>query len=111
MNYEGLTLVTSLVTSSTVDIIIAIHSKKESIKQSTYQRYSVELKQEEVPVYEKADINSRVIGRTRKGLTQMDCDFRVTGFQGDGPYWHIHYLEPGYFLFGFIHDDDLKHES
>ncbi|MBU6391552.1 MAG: hypothetical protein KGJ87_07965 [Planctomycetota bacterium] len=97
--------------NTTVDIIIAIHSKKESIKQSTYQRYSVELKQEEVPVYEKADINSRVIGRTPKGLTQMDCDFRVPGFRGDGPYWHIHDLEHGYFLYGFIHDNDLKHES
>ncbi len=97
--------------NTTVDIIITIHSKKETIKRSTYKRYSVELKQEEVPVYEKADINSRVIGRTPKGLTQMDCDFRVTGFRGDGPYWYIHDLDLGYFLYGFIHDDDLKHES
>jgi len=95
--------------NTTVDIIIAIHSKKESIKQSTYQWHSVELKQEEVPVYEKSDINSRVIGRTPKGLSQMDCDFHVTGFRGDGPYWHIRCIS--HFLYGFIHKDDLKHEG
>lgn len=63
------------------------------------------LAQEDIPVYKKADKNSQVVGRTPAGMTQIDTDYRVEGLSGDGPYWHVSNFEKGVSLWGFIHND------
>lgn len=90
--------------SATINIILAIHTKRASIKTSTSRRYYIDLKQEEVPIYEKADLTSKVVSITPKGLTRLDCDYRIIGLQGDGPYWHVTEFKHG-ILYGFIHND------
>ena len=97
--------------NATIDIILAIHTKKESTKTSSSRKYYLELKNEEVPIYEKADATSKVVGTTPKGMTRLDCDYHVTGLQGDGPYWHLSHLEDEQFLYGFIHNDYIKQEG
>lgn len=95
--------------NATVDIVIAIYIKKEAFRSSLSRRYYIELKQGEVPVYEKADITSKVVFVTPKDLTRLDCDHYITGLRGDGPYWYILNLKP--ILYGFIHNDYAKEMS
>lgn len=90
--------------NTTVDIIITIHTKRGAIKTSSRREYHLELKQEEVPVYEKADTTSRIVATTPKGLTKVSCDYRILGLRGDGTYWHANEST----LWGFIHNDYVK---
>lgn len=92
--------------SATVDILLAIHTTRRATKRSKPGQYYLELAQENVPVYEKADTNSKVVGTTPPGMTRIDTDFHILGFEGDGPYWHVY--EKGLGLFGYIHNDYVK---
>lgn len=94
--------------NATIDIIFSIHTKKENVKTSDYQKYFLELKQEEVPVLEKANSSSKVVGKTPPGLTKIDCKYKIIGLNGDGPYWEIFHFEEKIFLFGFVHNDYVK---
>lgn len=94
--------------STTVDIIFSIHIKKKNIRTSSYRKYNLELNGDDIPVYEKADEQSNVVGNTPAGVTYLECDFYVLGFNGDGPYWHIRYLGEKVYLSGYIHNKYLK---
>ena len=94
--------------STTIDIILAIHSARQAIKTQDYRSYYLELVQENVPVFEKADKNSKAIGTTPVGILKIDTDFRVEGLLGDGPYWHVNHIAEGVWLNGFIHNDYVK---
>jgi hypothetical protein len=94
--------------NSTVDIILSIHTKKENIKTRDYRNYFLELSQEEVPILEKADSTSKVVGTIPSGVTKVDCKYRITGLNGDGPYWMITHYKEKVFLYGFIHNDYVK---
>ncbi len=108
LDYEILPDTIEYIFNTTVDIVLAIHAKKESVKTSLYLRYHLELLQDEVPVYEKADKSSNVVCITPKDLMKVDCDFYVIGLDGDGPYWHVSDSgESGYFS-GFVHNEHVK---
>lgn len=88
--------------STTVDIIFSIHSKKEAIKTSDYRKYQIELKQEEISIYEKADINSKLVGHTPPGVQHLDCNFYVTGLKNDGLYCSVRCSNEEIYLSGYI---------
>jgi hypothetical protein len=94
--------------STTIDIVLAIHTTKKAVKLQDRAKHHVALARENVPVYKKASIKSEVFGTTPPGMTHIDTDFRVTGFEGDGPYWHVFHMEKKLWLYGYIHNDDLK---
>lgn len=98
--------------STTVDILFAIHTKNKSVRTSEYSNCFLELNTENVPVYEKADEQSNVVGITPAGVTKLDCDFYVTGLDGSGPYWFIRCRTEkdilGIFLSGYIHNNYVK---
>ena len=94
--------------STTVDIIFSIHSKKDAIKTSDYRSYYIELNQEEIPIYEKADINSKIIGYTPPGVQRLDCDFYVIGLQHDDKYWMTRYYSAELYLRGYVHNKYIK---
>lgn len=94
--------------STTVDIIFSIHSKKEAIKTSDYRKYQIELNQEEIPIYEKADINSKLVGHTPPGVQRLDCNFYVTGLKNDGLYCWVSYFNEEIYLRGYIHYKYVK---
>lgn len=93
---------------TTVDIIFSIHSKKEAIKTSDYRNYYIELNQEEIPIYEKADVNSKIVGHTPPGVQRLDCDFHVTGLQHDAIYWMTRYYNEELYLRGYVHSKYVK---
>lgn len=96
--------------STTVDIALAIHASRKAIKWEQHGQYFLKLARENVPVFEKADVTSKVVGTTPVGITQIDTDYRVTGLKGDGPYWHVHEIGKGVWLWGYIHNDDVAQE-
>ncbi|MBI5076338.1 MAG: hypothetical protein HZB62_14390 [Nitrospirae bacterium] len=94
--------------SATLDIILAIHKTREGIRTSGYGRYQLTLRQDNVSVFEKADRNSKIIGAIPPGMQKIETDYRVEGFEDDGPYWHVTHYEKDVFLYGFIHNDDVE---
>jgi hypothetical protein len=95
--------------NTTIDIILAIHTKRASVKRLPDKKTSLELNQEEVPIFEKADKTSKIVATTPKGLTRLDYDYYITGLQDEGPYWHVSDFNhmPDYY-YGFIHNDYVK---
>jgi len=93
--------------STTIDIIYSIAIKKSNVKYSDVQKYIVNLVDADIPVYKKADRGSEIVATLPKEMVQVDCDFSVVGFNGDGPYWHIFRVGEGKFISGYIHDECL----
>jgi hypothetical protein len=91
--------------SATLDVVLSIHRTKQTIRQRDYGKYYLNIKQENIPIYKKADKNSEEIGRTLLSITQIDTDYSIDGLNDDGTYWKIYYLEEDMYLIGFIHDD------
>lgn len=95
--------------SATLDVVLSIHRTTEATLWTQPGRYYVDLTQEAVPIYKKADKDSEITAHTPAGMTRVDTNYRVDGLKGDGPYWHVSHLEKdGPFLWGFIHNDFVK---
>ncbi len=86
--------------STTVDIALAIHASLKAVRWEQHGRYFLTLARDNVPVFEKADAGSKVVGTTPAGMTRVDTDYRVTGLKGDGPYWHVHEMTKDLWLWG-----------
>ena len=97
--------------STVVDMALAIHASRKAVRWKQHGRYFLKLAREGVPIYEKADIASKVAATTPSGMIQIDTDYRVGGLNGDGPYWHVHEMVKGALLWGYIHDDDVAQEA
>ena len=95
--------------STATDVLLSIHANRRKTRPSEYGSYFVELTSDNVPVYEKADLNSKVVSHSPAGLLRMQTAFRITGLDGGGPYWSVHHFEKGQpFLIGYIHNDHVK---
>lgn len=95
--------------AATLDVVLSIHSASQATQWNQSGNYYIDLAQEGVPVYKKADRGSEVAAVTFEGMTRIDTDYRVDGLNGDGPYWHVsHYDKEGSFLWGFIHNDFVR---
>lgn len=94
--------------STTIDVVLAIHTNRKRMRSSEYGRYYLDLIQPNVPVFEKADVGSKVIGYTPPETLRLDTDFHVLGLKGDGTYWHVLHLERKFYLYGYIHGDNVK---
>lgn len=94
--------------STVVDIALAMQTSRKAVRWKQHGRYFVKLAREGVPIYEKADVGSKVTATTPKGMTQIDTDYRVSGLKGDGPYWHVYEMAKDVWLWGYIHNDDVS---
>ena len=94
--------------SSTVDLLLAIHTARRAVRWRNHNKYYIELAREGVPVYLKADRHSQVSHTTPERLTRLDTDYRIAGLNDEGPYWHVLHYEAGAFISGFIHNDEVR---
>lgn len=93
--------------STTVDIALEMQASRKAVRWKQNGRYFLTLARENVPIYEKADVSSKVTATTPAGMTKIDTDYRVDGLQGDGPYWHVHEMAKDAWLWGYVHNDDV----
>lgn len=94
--------------SATLDIVLSIHRTLLATKWADYNRYYLDLNQENVLIYKKADMHSEVAAKTPSGMLRIDTDYMINGLNGDGPYWHVVHFEKDIYLSGFIHNDFVK---
>lgn len=94
--------------STTIDIIFSIHSKRATTRTKSYRKYYIDLVDEEIPVYSKADKSSEVSATVPKEMTKVDCNYNVEGLNGDGLYWHVSHFKKDESFYGYIHNDYIK---
>lgn len=94
--------------SATLDVVMSINRTRQAIRQVDHNKYFLNLKEEHVPIYKKADKNSEETGRSPAGVTRIDTDYRVEGLNGDGIYWHISHFGKDIYIRGFIHNDYVE---
>lgn len=94
--------------TTTVDVILGLHTARKAVKTSGYGQYYIELCRDGVKVFRNADKDSKVIATTPPGIRQIDTNYRVTGLKGDAMYWHVTRTAEGQSLWGFVHEDDVK---
>lgn len=94
--------------NSTVDMVFSIHTIRNNIKTQEYQKFYIELKEDKVPVLEKAHPESKVIDTTPEGLYKTDCEYNIIGLDGSGPYWKIIHCGKEKYISGYIDNKYLK---
>ncbi|WP_157467916.1 hypothetical protein [Desulfatibacillum aliphaticivorans] len=62
----------------------------------------VKLRREGIPIYQKADMNSQLLGQTPEGLFQVRFSYMVQGLKDDKFYVRVAHFENGLFVHGFI---------
>jgi hypothetical protein len=68
----------------------------------------VNLKNESVPIYEKADNKSKIVGTVPAVCKKVFVDSKVSALNGKGLFWNVSHIEDGVFLFGYIDNDDIE---
>lgn len=94
--------------STTVDVVLGLHTARRAVKSGSHGKYYLDLRSECVPVFEKADKTSTISSTTPPGLTRIDTDYRVHGLQGDAVYWHVSHIGEDCYLSGFIHAENVS---
>lgn len=95
---------------ATIDIVLAIHNSRRAVRTKKTTGAFIELLNDEVPVFEKADRSSKIKALTPVGMRQINTDFRIPGLTDEGPYWHVMHAntESSLFLWGYIHNEHVK---
>lgn len=94
--------------SATLDVVLSIHRTRQATQWADHGSYYLELAQEIVPIYKKADRGSESKGYTPAGITRINTRYRVEGLNGDGIYWYVSHFDDDIYLRGFIHNDFVK---
>ena len=93
------------VLDTTINLFVAADQKLAATRSPGYRNYYVTLRQDQVPVYRKADTGSEVVATTPAGLTKLFVDYTVPALNGTGTFWHVFHSEEGIFLSGYISED------
>lgn len=81
------------VLDATINLFIASDQKIKATKSPDYRNYYIELRTEKVPLYEKADKDSKILGNTPEGLLKVYVESCVPGLKGDNTYWRVRHYE------------------
>jgi hypothetical protein len=104
---EGLKERAEYVLDATISLFVAADQRLAAARTPSDRKYYVDLKNEEVAVYAKADLESEVLERTPSGVTRLYVDYHVPALKGDGTFWHVSHFDIGFSIWGFIFEDDL----
>lgn len=102
---EGIKDRAEYVLDATINLILTKHQDVNRAKTPTYRNYYVDLKQESIPVYEKATKNSKVIDTVPSDCKRLFVDSKVPALEGEGLFWHVSHFENGLHLYGYIDND------
>ncbi|WP_374662639.1 hypothetical protein [Inhella sp.] len=92
---------------ATTEILLADDQNQTRTRSPDYRRFYLTLKNDAVPVFEKASKASSIIQTTPAGVKKLYCDYSIDGLDEDGIFWHVTHWEDDTNIFGFIHEDAL----
>ena len=87
------------------EVFVTADQKLAATRSTEFRNYYVTLRQEQVPVYRKADTGSEVVATTPAGLTKLFVDYAVPALDGTGRFWHVAHFAEGMDLWGYISED------
>jgi len=93
------------VLDTTINLFVTADQKLAATRSTEFRNYYVTLRQEQVPVYRKADPRSEVVAMTPAGLTELFVDYAVPALHGTGLFWHVAHSAEGIYLSGYISED------
>jgi hypothetical protein len=93
------------VLDTVINLFVSSDQKQSFSKSPKYINYFVRLRQANVPVYEKADKTSKVVGTTPEGLAKLNVTCTVPGLKKDGLYWEVNHFKDDLYLMGYISDE------
>lgn len=99
---------TEYIFTTTIDLMLAIHSHRKNIKNREYSQYYIELASANTPIYEKADKNSQITMFTPAEVDRLITDYSIPGLDGKGCFYHISDYNSKNFFYGFVSADHIK---
>ena len=92
---------------ATTEILLADDQNRTRTRSPDYGRFYLTLKNDAVPVFEKASKTSAIIQSTPVGVKKLHCDYSIDGLDEGGTFWHVTHWEDDANVFGFIHEDAI----
>ena len=105
---EGIGGRAEYVLDTTINLFVAMDQKQKALKSPERRNYHVTLHKPKVPLYEKADKTSKILGYTPEDLEKLYVEYNVPGLKGEGIFWKVAHHEGGLYLWGYIDNDDLN---
>lgn len=102
---DGLADRAEYVLDASISLFLAADKRVSATKSPDYRSYYITLKEPGAPIYEKADLSSKIIGYTPADKTKFFVDFSVDALNGEGIFWHIAHFENNPSLYGYIPAD------
>jgi hypothetical protein len=106
---EGIDERAEYVLDATISILVTQERHRAAQKSSDAATFFLDLNQDQIPVYKKADSDSEIVMTTPAGLMRVNVDFSVVGFKGSSEFWHVAHFERGTsFIWGYISAQFVK---
>jgi len=105
---EGIRERAEYVLDATINLFVAADQRLAAAKSPDRRNYYVKLRSDQIPVYEKADVNSKVVATTPAGMMILYVDFVIPALHGDGKFWHVAHFAEGITIFGYIPEDAVE---
>jgi hypothetical protein len=107
LDSDGIKHRAEYVVLATTEILLADDQNQTRTRNADHGRYYLTLKNDAVPVFEKASKASAIIQTTPAGVKKLCCDYSIVGLDEEGTFWHVTHWEFDAHVFGFIHEDAL----
>lgn len=108
LDEEGIEDRAEYVLDTTISLFVAADQKLAATKSPDRRNYYIDLHQDQIPVYERADVNSKVVATSPPGVTRLFVNFSVPALSGNGNFWHVSHFKEGLFISGYVPEDAVR---
>jgi aspartate carbamoyltransferase regulatory subunit len=108
LNSENLNEVAPYIYASTVEIILAIQTYQKNTINRSNVYCEIGLVGKNIPVFEKADSQSRVTMVLPDEIKKVACSYCVEGLANDRKYWSITGRHNEKHILGFVMDENVE---
>ncbi len=104
---DGLRERAEYVLDTTITMLASADQKAAASRWTEPRKYSVKLKRDGAPIYEKATTNSSQKSTVPPGIGEVHVDYQVDALDSSGSFWHVSHYDEKFFLTGFLSNDDV----
>ena len=109
LDSENLKEVIPYIYSSTVEIILTVQAYNRSTKARNKVYSEIGLVGENIPIFEKADSESKIRAIMPKGVKKVCCMYSVEGLIGDETYWYVLDEKDKVFIRGYVKNENVEY--